>query len=178
MRFEAVDRRRTDDFLTWLVAFGLGNDPCFLGQVGGQRMIVVVGVLERMAQHEFGLHSTKHVREAEQGVLVGAHRVIADVEKFDAGAQNVRSRLSFLATSRLDLVFSHFRALAPQLGRLPAFAERQANDMHGVTLGRVQGNGATGTPDKIGGVSTDYQGGFAIFSIHGWEKSLINVPKC
>ncbi|MNN96717.1 hypothetical protein D3C81_2157470 [compost metagenome] len=46
VRFEAVDRRRTNDFLTRFIAFSLGDDARLLRQVHGQRMVVVIGIFQ------------------------------------------------------------------------------------------------------------------------------------
>ncbi|AUZ58033.1 hypothetical protein PRJ_1420 [Pseudomonas sp. XWY-1] len=48
-----------------------------------------------MAEHELWLDSTEYVREPEQNLFVSSHRIIADVEEFDARAQYVGSRLCF-----------------------------------------------------------------------------------
>jgi hypothetical protein len=112
-----------------------------------------------MAENELRLYPTIHIGQAEQGVLVGAHRVVADVEELHAGTEDFSRRHGFLTACVLDLGFGHF-TLAPQLGRLAALTERQANHVHCIALLSVQRNGTTGTPDKVSGMCADHQGGF------------------
>ncbi|MNS93525.1 hypothetical protein D3C72_1277040 [compost metagenome] len=156
VRLEAVDRRCTDNFLARPEAFGLGDDARLLRQVHGQRVIVIVRVFLRVAEDELGLDATKHIRQAKQGFLVGTHRVVADVEELDAGTQDIGRRQGLLAPGVFDFFFTHL-ALAPQLGGLTALTEGQADDVHGITLLRVQRDGTARTPDEIGRVGADDQ---------------------
>ncbi|MNF83008.1 hypothetical protein D3C84_653210 [compost metagenome] len=133
MRFKAVDRWRTDDFFTGLITFRLGDDARLLGQVHGQRMVVVVRVFDRVTEHEIRLHATKHIGQTKQRFFVSAHRIVADVEEFHARAKDLRCGFRLVATCGFDLVFRHL-AFAPELGRFTPFAIGEAHDMNGVTL--------------------------------------------
>ncbi len=65
VRFETVNRGSRDNFLARAIAFCLGDNPCFLGQMGGQRMIVVIGILQGVRQDKVGLDTAIHIRQTK-----------------------------------------------------------------------------------------------------------------
>lgn len=85
-------------------------------------MVIVVRVLQRVRQHKVRLHAAIDVRQTEQRLFIGAQRVVAEIEKFDAGAEDLRCGLRFAAAGRLHFGLAHL-TLAPQLGRFATLAK-------------------------------------------------------
>ncbi|MNH22772.1 hypothetical protein D3C79_826430 [compost metagenome] len=156
MRLEGIDRGCPDNLLARSVTFCLGDDPRFLSEVHCQRVVVVVRVLQRVAEYERRLDAAHDIGQAEQRVLVSPHGVIPNVEKLHTCAKYFGCSHRLLLASSFHLALTHV-ALSPKLCRLAPLAVGQANDVHVVTLLGVQRDGATCTPYKIGRMGADNQ---------------------
>ena len=98
----------------------LGDDARLLRHVRGQRMVEIVGVGQRVGEHERGPHLAIHIHQPEQRLVAGAHGVVAHVEELEVRhAQHLGRALGFLAPRRLHLL-QRDALLPPQLLRLPA----------------------------------------------------------
>ena len=87
---------------------------------------------------------------------VGAQRIVAGVEEPHLGAEQVGRALRLGAADVLDALDGHARLLPGALA-LAAFAEGQAQDAHAVAARRVERDGATGTPDEVGGMRAEHE---------------------
>ena len=122
MRFETVNRGSSNNFLAGAIAFCLSDNPSLLSQVGGQRVIVVIGILQRVRQNKVGLDTAIHIRQTKQRLFIGAQRIVADIKEFDAGAQDLGGGLRLFATDLLHRLLGHV-AFTPQFGGLAALAK-------------------------------------------------------
>jgi hypothetical protein len=132
MRLEQEHARRADHGLAGVVAVRLGDDARFLGHLRGQGMIEVVGVGQRVGEDEGGMGLAVDVDQAEELLLRYPHGVVAHVEELHLRhARAPRRALRLLAPRRFDSL-ERDALLAPQLLRLAALAEGEADDVHGV----------------------------------------------
>ena len=96
------------------MAMRLRQDAGVLGEIGDRGMIVVVGVLARMREHEGRTNRAKHIDEAEQRALRQADRVVAEIPELDIRhPQCPRRCLGLRFSFRLHAIQRH-AGLAPQ----------------------------------------------------------------
>lgn len=133
--------------------------------MGGERVVEIVGILERVGQREGGLERPVEIGQAIDDLVVDAHGIVAEVPELDLGAENARRLLRLGAPDALDLVERHF-ALAPKLGQLAALAIGQAHDDDAIATLGVQCDRAAGAPDEIRRMRAHHQCALAGFG-HG-----------
>src|SRR5262249_8571029 len=109
-----------------------------------------------MGQHDRRLLAAKFLHEIVNELIRDFQWIITSIKEANLGAKYRGRPDSFPLPYLLDVVQRH-AFLLPQPLRLTAFAVRQAQDPHLVTTRAVQGNRASGPPDKIGDMRADYQ---------------------
>ena len=149
MRLKQKHRRRRIAVIGLrLVAHSLRDDARLLGVGCRRRMIDIVGIFQRMREHEARVEFAINVDQPLHMRVGEAQRIIAGIEKFDLGAERCCGALRFVLAAGLDLFQRHARLLPGELG-FPALAEGQADDLHAVSLSGVKRDGAAGAPDEI-----------------------------
>ena len=160
MRLEQEDRRRAEHLLAGLVAMRLGDDAGVLGEVGHRRMVVVVGVLLAVGQHEGGVDGAVDIGQAEQAVLRQGDRIVAEVPELDVvhaehGGRGARPPSAARAFTRSSVMPGWRQSFAD----FAALAIGQADDGDLPAARGMQRDGAAGAPDEIGGMGADDEGG-------------------
>src|ERR1044072_2524786 len=95
----------------------------------GVGMIEIIGVFQRMGQHEAWIELAIDIDHAVEMRLVEFQWIIAAIEELDLGAEHPRA----------------------------ALAIGQTDDLHPVATPGVQRDGAARTPHKVAGMSGDDQ---------------------
>ena len=114
-------------------------------------MVDIVGIFQRMRQHEARIEFAIDVDQPLHMRVGQAQRIIAGIEEFDLGAERGCGALRLVLAAGLDLFQRHARLLPGELG-FPALAERQADDLDAVALFGVKRDRAAGAPDEISGM--------------------------
>ncbi len=159
VRLEQVDRRRGIFVLrAGFVAHRLRHHAGLLREMRGIRMVEIVGVFQRVSQHERGILLAVDIDHAVEMLFVELERIVAAVEELDLGAED----------RRLDAV-ERCALFLPRELAFAALAERQADDLDAIALPDVQRDGAAGAPDEIAGMRGDDESGFCFV---GHDASL------
>ena len=88
----------------------------------GIGMIEIIGILQRVGQHEGRIELAVDVDHAVEMRLIEAQRIIAGVEEFDFRAQHLGRALRLVAPARLD-PFQRCTGFLPGELALAALAE-------------------------------------------------------
>ena len=181
--FEQEDGWGADDGDFGLVTVGLGEDAGVLGEVGHGGVVVVVDVLLAVGEHEGGADRSEQGAEAEQGWRVEGNWVVAEVPELNVVDPEGRcGGLGLVLAGGFHAVEGH-ALLAPEFRRFAALAVGQAHHRHLHALLGVQGYGAAGAPDEVGGVGADDEGrGHAVGSGSGgvprvWNEGVVCRPQ-
>ncbi len=120
VRFETVNREQRQ-FSRRAIAFCSGDNPCFLGQMGGQRMIVVIGSCRSASGQSGAGYGDTHPPDE----IASLYRRAADNRRY----QRIRrwrpdrgGGLRLFATHLLHRLLGHV-AFTPQFGGLAALAK-------------------------------------------------------
>jgi hypothetical protein len=160
MRLEEIELRCAEHFLARLVAPGLRDHPRLERHL--RRVVGVVGIVGRVAEHERWLHRPDHTDEPELVVLRQLEGIVAEVERDEiVDAERLRCFLRLRPARGLDPVDGHARLL-PELRAIAALAEGEADDGDLVALRGMQRDRAAAAPDEVGGVGADDKGGPAV----------------
>ena len=119
-------------------------------------MIDVVGIFQRMRQHEARIKLAKHIGQPLHMRVCQSQRIIAGIEELDLGAQRGGRPLRLVLAPGLDLLQRHALLLPGKLG-FAALTERQAHDLDAIAALGVQRDRATGAPDEIAGMGRDHK---------------------
>ena len=138
----------------------LGDDARLLGEVRRLGMVEVVGILQRVRQHEGGLQLAIDVDRAVEHLGRRAQRIVAGIEELDLGAEHGRGLLGLLAALRLHVLQPHAGLLPGELA-LAALAVGQAHDLDAVALAGMQRDRPARPPDEIAWVGGHHEPGFA-----------------
>jgi hypothetical protein len=139
-----------------LVAHGLRDDTRLLGVSSGRRVIDIVGIFQRMRQHEARIEFAVNVDQPLHMRIRQAQRVIAGVKELDLGPECGRGTLRLIPATRLDLLERHARLFPGELG-FPALAEGEANDLDAIAAFGVKRDGPACPPDEIAGMCRNHQ---------------------
>ena len=123
-------------------------------------MVEIVGVLQRMRQHEGRLQLAIDVDRTVEHLGGGAQRIVAGIQELDLGTQQRRGPLGLLAALRLHVLQPHAGLLPGELA-LAALAVREAHDLDAVTLAGMQRDRPACPPHEIAWVSGHHEPGFA-----------------
>ena len=99
----------------------------------GVGMIEIVGVFQRVAEHEGRIELAVDVDRAVEMLLVELERIVAAVEELDLGAEQGGGALGLVPAAGLDLLQRRARLLPGELA-LAALAIGQADDFDAVSL--------------------------------------------
>jgi len=157
--FEDEDGRRFEWLAFGGVAKGLRVDAGAQGDFVGGGVIGIIGIAGGVGEDEFGLECAEFGDESVEELGRGEERIIAGIEKADFGAEEIGGGLRFVAAELLDLIDRH-AGLFPGTLAFTALAEGEAENADAIAAGDVEGDGAGGSPDEIGGVGGDDGDGF------------------
>ena len=152
MRLEQKNRRRTQNLSARIVAVRLRHDARLLREVRSQRMIEIVGILQRVRQNKLRLKLAINLHQLVQRVFAKPHRIIAHVDENCPCAQNLRRSHGFLLPHRLYF-FDRHAWLAPKFCRFAALPKRKAHHRNLPAARRIQRDRSSGAPHEIGGMS-------------------------
>ncbi len=159
VRLEQEDRRgRIGAVRIRLVAGGLGDDAGLLREARRLGMVDIVGVLERVGQHEGRLQLVEDVDGAIEHGVGGAQGIVAGIHELDLGSEHRSGALSLVAALCLDVFHLHAGLLPGELA-LAAFAIGEAQDLHPHAAFGMERDGAAGAPDEIAGMGGDDEAG-------------------
>ena len=151
-------RRRIFVFGARLVAHGLRHHAGFLREMRGVGMIEIVGVLERVGEHEGRIGLAIDVDHAVEMLLGELERIVAAIEELDLGAEQGGGAFGLVLAAGLHLFQRRARLLPGELA-FAALAERQADDLDPVAALGVQRDGAARAPDEIARMGGDDEPG-------------------
>ena len=182
VRLEQQHRRRAQHLLPRVVAVRLRHDARVLGERRGRRVILVVGVLAGVREHELRPEGAVDIDEAEQSGLIESERVVAEIPELDVRHPQPRwPPPSASACRSLLHPLQRHAGLAPQLGGFPALAEGQADHGDGGAALGVQRDRPAGTPDEISRMRAHHQRCFLSPTIFasgvGWRQ-ITAIPAC
>ena len=175
VRLEQEHRRRVvGEVGVRLVPGRLGDDAGLLREARRLGMIHVVGVLQRMGEHEGRLQLAVDVDEPVEHLRRGAQRIVARVEELDLRAQHrggaLRLRRAAAPSPRPAIRRAFFQAhwLSP---RSPI---GEADDLHAVALLGMKRDGAARPPDEVAGMGGDDKSGLSS-SHKGLKENVVQT---
>jgi len=124
-------------------------------------MIEVVGVFERVGEHEARRGFAVDVDHTVEVLLVQLERIIAAVKEIDFGPEQLGGALRLILAAGLHAFQGRALFLPGEL-TLAALAEGQADNLHPVTVLGVQRDCAAGAPDEIARMGGDDKACFLI----------------
>ena len=114
-------------------------------------MIDIVGIFQRMGQHEARIELAVDVDQPVHMRLGEPQRIVAGIEELDLGAEHAAARSA--SSLRPALTFSSVAPASFQANwHLAALAIGQADDLDAIALLGVQRDRASGAPDEIAGM--------------------------
>ena len=174
VRLEQEHRRRgIGVFGAGLVAHRLRHHAGLLREMRGIRMIEIIGIFQRVGQHEGRIELAVDIDHAVEMRLGQPQRIVAGVEELDFRAEHLGRALRLVAPAGLDLLQRRAGFLPGELA-LAALAERQAGDLDAIAALGVQRDRAAGAPDEIAGMRRDHEARLASIAHDlGFPPSLV-----
>ena len=117
-------------------------------------MIEIIGIFQRMRQHEGRIELAVDVDHPVEMRLVELQRIVAAVEELDLRAEHPGRALGFVLASCLHGRHRRARLLPGELA-FAALAIGQADDLHAIAALGVQRDRASRAPDEIAGMGGD-----------------------
>src|SRR5580700_5783915 len=99
--------RRTKDRCSRFMTMRLRNNPGLLCHSAGQRMIKIVGVVQRVRQNEPWAQFSIDVGELIEHTVINPQGIVADIKELRLRAENLSRSQSLLLASCLDSLDRH-----------------------------------------------------------------------